>query len=176
MSAELTVRRAEAADFDSWFQLLEEVAIEGRWIGTEAPVQREWFHESFHSSLDSDRAARFVAAIDGHLVGELGVHRQAGVADLGMMVRQGHRGRGIGSALIEACIDWSRNNRAHKVTLTVFPHNAAGLALYRKHGFTEEGRLVRHWRRRTGQLWDAIPMGLVLDHVTPGSPYDDADA
>ena len=114
-------------------------------------------------------------SIDGHLVGELGVHRQAGVADLGMMVRDGYRGRGIGSALMEACIDWSRANRAHKITLTVFPHNAAGLALYRKHGFTVEGRLVRHWRRRTGELWDAIPMGLVLDDTTPGSPFEDAE-
>lgn len=175
MPDELTVRRAEAADFDSWFQLLEEVATEGRWIGMEAPVRRDWFHDAFDSSLDSDRAARFVAEIEGHLVGELGVHRQAGVADLGMMVREGYRGQGIGSALLEACIDWSRDNRSHKVTLTVFPHNVAGLALYRKHGFVVEGRLIRHWKRRTGQLWDAIPMGLVLDHTTPGSPFDDAE-
>ncbi len=175
MPDEVTVRRAEAADFEDWFALLAEVAAEGRWIGTEAPVEPEWFHEAFHDSLDSERAARFVAEIDGRLVGELGVHRQAGVADLGMMVRDGYRGRGIGSALMEACIDWSRNNRAHKVTLTVWPHNAAGLALYRKFGFTTEGRLVRHWKRRTGELWDAIPMGLVLDDTAPGSPHDDAE-
>jgi RimJ/RimL family protein N-acetyltransferase len=175
MADELTVRRADAADFDTWFQLFEEVAAEGRWIGAELPVPRDHMQSSFQNTLDNHRAARFVAEIDGHLVGELGVHREAGVADLGMMVRDGYRGRGIGSALMEACLDWSKANRAHKVTLTVFPHNAAGLALYRKHGFTVEGRLVRHWKRRTGQLWDAIQMGLVLDNTTPGSPFDDAE-
>jgi RimJ/RimL family protein N-acetyltransferase len=100
---------------------------------------------------------------------------QMGVADLGMLVRDGRRGQGVGSALMEACLGWCRGIGAHKVTLTVFPHNAAGLALYRKFGFVEEGRLVRHYRRRSGQLWDAIAMGLVLDEDRPGSPYPDAD-
>jgi RimJ/RimL family protein N-acetyltransferase len=175
MTDQLRVRRAEPADFDAWFELLAEVAAEGRWIGAEAPVQQEWFHAGFHDSLTSARAARFVAEVDGRLVGELGVHRTAGVADLGMMVRDGYRGRGIGSALLQACIDWSRANRAHKVTLMVFPHNHAGLALYRKHGFVAEGRLVRQWKRRTGELWDAIPMGLVLDDTAPGSPFGDTE-
>jgi RimJ/RimL family protein N-acetyltransferase len=175
MADELTVRRAEPADFDAWFQLFEGVATEGRWIGAEAPVTPDALREGFQSTLDTDRAARFVAELDGQLVGELSVRRSAGVADLGMLVRDGYRGRGIGSALLEACLDWSRANRAHKVTLTVFPHNAAGLALYRKFGFTVEGRLVRHWKRRTGQLWDAIQMGLVLDDTAPGSPYGDTE-
>ncbi len=174
MADDVTVRRAQPADFDAWFELFESVAAEGRWIGAELPVSPDHMRGSFDSTIDSDRGARFVAEIDGRLVGELSVHRSNGVADLGMLVRDGYRGRGVGSALLAACIDWSRANRAHKVTLTVFPHNAAGLALYRRHGFVEEGRLVRHWKRRTGQLWDAIAMGLVLDETTPGSPYDDA--
>jgi len=174
MPDDLIVRRAEAGDVDAWFELFEAVAAEGRWIGAEAPVDRVRAHEAFHGSLDADRAARFVAELDGRLVGELSVHRTAGVADLGMFVRDGYRGRGVGSALLAACLDWCRSNRAHKVTLSVWPHNAAGLALYRRFGFAVEGRLVRHWRRRSGELWDAVQMGLVLDETAPGSPFDDA--
>jgi RimJ/RimL family protein N-acetyltransferase len=55
----------------------------------------------------------------------------------------------------------------------VWPHNAAAIALYRKVGFQVEGRRRRQYRRRNGELWDAILMGLVLDEVSPGSPHPD---
>ena len=41
MSEDVLVRQAEAADLDAWVGLVEEVAAEGRWIGTEAPVDQE---------------------------------------------------------------------------------------------------------------------------------------
>jgi ribosomal protein S18 acetylase RimI-like enzyme len=59
------------------------------------------------------------------------------------------------------------------VALQVWPHNERAIALYRKFGFQVEGRLVRHYRRRNGELWDAIPMALVLDTTSPGSPFAD---
>jgi L-amino acid N-acyltransferase YncA len=55
--------------------------------------------------------------------------------------------------------------RAARWTLTalsVFPHNEAAIALYRKFGFREEGRRVEHIRRASGELWDLIDMGLLL--------------
>ncbi len=36
------------------------------------------------------------------------------------------------------------------------------VALYRKFGFVEEGRLTKHIRRADGELWDLIEMGLLL--------------
>jgi RimJ/RimL family protein N-acetyltransferase len=44
----------------------------------------------------------------------------------------------------------------------VFPHNTAAIALYRKCGFTEEGRRVKQYRRASGELWDTIMMGRLL--------------
>ena len=57
------------------------------------------------------------------------------------------RGRGVGSALVHAAIERARGEGLHKLCLEVFPHNAAAIALYRKWGFTEEGRRVRQYRR-----------------------------
>ena len=168
----LVVRRAEAADVDAWLEVLEEVAAERLWILTEPPVDAAAMRAGFHRTLDNAHAARFVALIDGELVGELGVFDHYGVPDLGMLVRDGHRGQGIGSALMAECIEWARRVGAYKVALTVFPHNVAGLALYRRFGFVEEGRLVRHHRRASGELWDGIPMGLVLDETSPGSSVE----
>jgi len=36
------------------------------------------------------------------------------------------------------------------------------LDLYRKAGFVEVGRKLRHYRRANGELWDAILMGRPL--------------
>jgi RimJ/RimL family protein N-acetyltransferase len=169
---DLLIRRSRADDFAAWFQLFEEVAGEGRWIGTELPVDPERMRRSFERELGSDEGATFLAERDGLLVGQLGVTLGMGLgrgcAELGMMVRDGHRGGGIGSALLSACIDWCREHDAHKVALTVWPHNDRAIALYEKHGFSVEGRLVRHYRRRNGELWDAIAMGLVLDTTSSG--------
>ncbi len=72
------------------------------------------------------------------------------------------RGRGVGSALMSAAIDWARERGLHKLSLSVWPHNAAAIALYRKYGFVEEGRRVQQIRRQSGELWDLVDMGLML--------------
>ena len=85
-----------------------------------------------------------------------------GYADLGMAVVREWRGRGVGSALLAAAIESARARGLHKVSLEVFAHNGAATALYRKFGFVEEGRRVKQYRRQSGELWDAIEMGLLL--------------
>ena len=59
-----------------------------------------------------------------------------------MAVAREWRGRGVGSALLAAAIERARADGVHKLSLEVFPHNEAGIALYRKFGFVEEGRRV----------------------------------
>ena len=170
-TADVTIRPSRADDFEAWFALFEEVAAEGRWIGAEAPLDREWGTGAFRRALGNEHAVTLLAEADGQLVGVLGITLTRGVAELGMLVRDGFRSRGIGSALLAACIDWCRARGAHKIVLQVWPHNLSAIALYEKHGFVHEGRLVRHWRRRNGELWDARCMGLVLDTTSPGSPF-----
>jgi RimJ/RimL family protein N-acetyltransferase len=76
----------------------------------------------------------------------------------------------VGSALLTAAIDWARQAGAHKLHLEHWPTNEAAVALYEKFGFVEEGYLRRHYRRRSGELWDAVVRGLVLDEEAPGGP------
>jgi RimJ/RimL family protein N-acetyltransferase len=79
-----------------------------------------------------------------------------------MLVAREWRGRGVGSALVAAAIDWGHEHELHKLTLSVFPHNEAAIALYRKFGFEEEGYRRKQMRRSSGELWDLIEMGLFL--------------
>ena len=162
--AEVTVRPLREADLDALVELYAAVAAEGRWIGAEAPVDRERRRRRFAEDLQRDNTVMLVADAGGELVGELGLLVAGyGVADLGMLVAEGWRRRGVGSALLREGIDRARQAGAHKVALQVWPHNRAAIALYERFGFQHEGRLRRHYRRRSGELWDAIVMGLPLE-------------
>ena len=171
---DLVIRPSVAEDFDGWFELFQAVADEARWIGREGVLDREERRLAFDETLQADDAQTFIAVQGGAVVGALFVTVDAGLGELGMMVRSAERGRGIGSALMTSCVGWCRDRQAHKVTLMVWPHNERGIALYRKFGFAVEGRLARHHRRRSGELWDVLTMGLVLDTTSPGSLLPDA--
>jgi RimJ/RimL family protein N-acetyltransferase len=168
------VRPLTEAEVPAVVELLAAVAAEGRWLGTEAPVDRAGRAEQLRADLDtSTGVARLVAAVDDEIVGHVGLElARSGVASLGMFVAPSWRARGVGTALVTAAIEVARRWGAHKVDLQLWPHNHAARALYLKFGFVEEGRLRRHYRRRDGALWDALVMGLVLDEGSPGSPYE----
>jgi ribosomal protein S18 acetylase RimI-like enzyme len=133
------------------------VAEERDGIASEPPVDIEARAASW--TLDGT----IVAVADGDVIGSihLDVSRH-GFGEIGMAVVREWRGRGVGSALVAAAIELARERGLHKVILSVFPHNTAAIALYRKHGFVEEGRRVKQYRRSNGELWDAIDMGLLL--------------
>jgi len=151
------IRPAEDADRRPLAELFAAVAEERDGIATEPPVDIDRRAASW--LLDGT-----LVAVDGdEIVGSLHVDASwFGVGEIGMTVARDRRGRGVGSALMVAAIDWARERGLHKLSLSVFPHNAAGIALYRKFGFVEEGRRRKHYRRSNGELWDAVDMGLLL--------------
>jgi RimJ/RimL family protein N-acetyltransferase len=133
------------------------VAEERDGIATEAPVDIDARAASW--TLEGT----FVARAHGKVVGSLHIDvNRFGYGEIGMAVAREWRGRGIGAALLTAAIEWSRGQGLHKLSLSVFPHNSAGVALYRKFGFVEEGRRVKQIRRQSGELWDVVDMGLLL--------------
>jgi len=156
-SAGVEIRPADDSDRRAIATLLAAVAEERDGIATEPPVDVDAMTVKWR--LDGT----IVAVAAGAVVGQVHVEASRfGFGELGMMVADGWRGRGVGTALVAAAIDWARERGLHKVTLGVFPHNDAAIALYRKFGFVEEGRLTNHIRRASGELWDVIEMGLLL--------------
>ena len=92
-----------------------------------------------------------------------------------MAVAEGWRGRGVGTRLLEPLFDWAGTQESTRSSSKCGrTTSAAASRLYEKFGFEVEGRRRRHWRRRNGELWDTIMMGLVLDEESPGSPFPDA--
>jgi RimJ/RimL family protein N-acetyltransferase len=157
--AQFIVRPASPADATAMAGLFAAVAAERTGIATEPPVDIDERTVRFAASS----ASSIVAAAGDQIVGM--IHTEVsrhGFGELGMLVDREWRGRGVGSALLQATIDWARDKGLHKLCLEVFAHNTAAIALYRKCGFVEEGHRVRHYRRASGELWDAIVMGLPL--------------
>ena len=140
-------------------ELFAAVAGERDGIGTEPPVDVGERAALFARNAGSSS----VAVAGGQVIGMLHIEvSRHGFGDIGMLVDRGWRGRGVGSALMEAAASWARDQGLHKLCLEVFTHNTAAIALYRKSGFTEEGRRASQYRRASGELWDSIVMGLVL--------------
>jgi ribosomal protein S18 acetylase RimI-like enzyme len=154
---QLEIRPAGDGDRRQLALLFAAVAEERDGIATEPPVDVDAWAAKWRLE------GTFLALADGELVGSLSVEESRfGFGELGMAVARDRRGRGVGSALLATAIEWARERGLHKLTLSVFPHNTAAIALYRKFGFVEEGRRVKQYRQANGELWDAVEMGLLL--------------
>ena len=159
---EIRVRPAMPAELEELLDGYEAVAAERIHIGGEAPVDRARRGKAWLETMDpATPGTSFVAEAGGRIVGQLGV-TGTGRMEIGMWVAKDWRGKGAGTVLMEAALDYARANGAFKISLEVWSHNAAAIALYEKFGFEREGYLRKHWRRRNGELWDSVVMGLLL--------------
>lgn len=157
--AQFAVRPASEDDARALAELFAAVAEEHDGIATEPPVDIDQRTALFTRGI----ASSVVAVAGAQIVAMLHVEASRyGFGELSMFVDSGWRGRGVGSALVQAAIGLAREQGLHKLSLEVFAHNTAAIALYRKCGFVEEGRRTAQYRRASGELWDTILMGLPL--------------
>ena len=172
------VRPARPQDAGSYLAFWTAIVEEGRYVRSErvtntARVYRRRFRRAW-----TDREAQIVAVDDEErVIGHLYIQREAHpvtrhVATLGIAVAAGSRGRGVGTALMAEAIRWARSTGVDKIVLSVYPSNAGAIALYRRFGFVEEGRLARHSRKSYGDE-DEILMAVWIGDDA-GRPGDEA--
>jgi len=157
----MRVRTLAEGDLEPALDLFEDVVAEGRWLANEAPVDRREVAARWRDLIRTGEGTILVAEDGG---APAGIAAMVGLAapELGMLVRAERRGQGVGDALVRACVAWAEGRGAREVVLHVFPHNAAAIALYEKHGFVDQGLLRAAYPRRNGERWDAIRMALPL--------------
>lgn len=104
------------------------------------------------------------AEVDGELVGQLALHtfpnrpRRRHCGQLGMAVRDDWQGRGVGTRLMDACLDLADNwLNLTRVELTVFVDNEPAIRLYKKFDFEIEGTM-RRFAFRDGHFIDTYAM------------------
>ncbi|WP_405719320.1 GNAT family N-acetyltransferase [Streptomyces sp. NBC_00046] len=88
---------------------------------------------------------------------------RAGRFKTGIEIIRDHRGRGHATEASELILTYMfAEQRYNKCEVEVYPFNDASLALYRKLGFTEEGRLRQH-EFFAGSHHDVVLLGITAD-------------
>jgi diaminopimelate decarboxylase len=163
----VTIRPARRGDLHALVDHLRVVGADERsWRADPATMTPVAVRRSLRRTWTPDQAV--VLALDGReVVGSLGIAREAQpasrhVATFELAIAPGARRRGIGAALVARAFDWAREFDVEKLLLSVYPSNTPAIALYRRCGFIEEGRLARHSRRSYGDE-DEILMAAWVD-------------
>lgn len=124
---------------------------------TEVPSWKEW--TATHLPF-----ARLVAHQDGEIVGWAALTAVSdrcvyeGVAEVSVYVGSPHRGKGIGSRLLERLIEESEAHGIWTLQAGIFPENVASVRMHEKLGFRTVGR-----RDRLGKLGDRWRDVLLLE-------------
>ena len=90
------------------------------------------------------------------------------VGTLSIVVADGWRDVGIGSALVGAAQRWAREQGLLKVALAVFPDNDRAIAVYEHAGFVREGLRRKQYRADGDVLRDELLMAWFPDEGTVG--------
>jgi RimJ/RimL family protein N-acetyltransferase len=122
--------------------------------------ERAWVRAHIDAPGDLVLVAEADGSIAGLLFFESGPRlRQAHRGALHMSVERAWRGQGVGEALLNALMDWAKQNPViEKVGLAVLSTNTRALGLYKKAGFIEEGRRPREIKMGPSEYVDEILM------------------
>jgi len=155
MTRQTTIRRAVRGDAATLCAAEQATALTpGLLISRPHELQAEAFERKIEL-LEQD-GVYLVAEIGGAPVGHALLEPMTLIAlshifSLTIVVHPGNLGRGIGSALMTALMEWAESHpRAEKVELRVRATNARAIALYQRFGFVEEGRFERRIRLPDG--------------------------
>lgn len=109
-----------------------------------------------------------VAMVDGLIVGGGGLtgsrlKRFRHQAEIGIGILKAYWGKGIGSALMRALVEWAESNGVLRLTLKVAETNERAIRLYRKFGFVEEGRMRMDRCLGPGHYEDTVVMARISE-------------
>jgi RimJ/RimL family protein N-acetyltransferase len=170
----ITVRQIKEGDIPGFRAALDSVCRERTFLAALAAPSEPRAAEFVRRNI-ARGYPQFVAEQDGAIVGwcdAIPGDPAAGTAHvgrLGMGLVREFRGQGIGRRLLDATINQARAIGLEKIELSVYASNTPAIALYRKCGFSEEGRKKRG-RLMDGAYDDVLLFALML--TEPNQPPD----
>jgi len=128
---------------------------------------RAWAKEQAVAKSDGDCFGLAIEAVDtGQIVGAVSTRHadpHAGRFEYGVTMGAGHRRKGYAAEAVGMLLRFMfAERRYHKCEARIFAHNEASLALHRRLGFAEEGRLRDHVFF-AGRHHDLVAMGILAD-------------
>jgi putative acetyltransferase len=162
--SQLSVRRVRVEDAAAITLAVADPEVFGGLLQMPYPSEAMW-RQRIEAGLKPDAPdLHLVAERDGQVVGMAGLHpagshpRRAHVRSLGLWVHPGHQAQGVGTALMQALLDYADNwLGALRLELGVYADNGRALRLYERCGFVREG-LQRGYALRNGRFVDSILM------------------
>lgn len=165
------IRRVVADDAEAVARIYAEPEVQGNLLQMPFPNQTalrdvlvEWQargRSDIHLVAERDGAVVALAGLDV-LATQL---RRRHVMGLGMAVARAAQGQGVGTALMQALMDWAdRWAQVLRIELNVYTDNAPAIALYRRFGFRVEGT-HRGYAMRDGVYADVLAMARL--HPSP---------
>jgi RimJ/RimL family protein N-acetyltransferase len=169
----LTIRSATPADAADYNAYRRRIADEpdnnitywpGEYTRTIEEMQR------LLAAMTGTQQHILIAEVHGEIIGHCacgGSTKRAlrHAVGLGIDIDRHYRNQGVGTALMQAMIDWARANPAiRRIELDVFTHNLPAINLYLKFGFEIEGRKHMAYFKEGGYV-DAYLMALILDGI-----------
>lgn len=144
------LRSATPEDAHEIFELNEALKAEDLYIVNEGLPDTEADERAYLEYMKPDKTLFLLAIHNGKLAGyTLSIIGQfkmnAHVADLGISVRNGYRGKGVGTQLLEGTLQWLGKMGVKKATLSVFTPNKGAIRFYRRWGFAAEGNRKKQW-------------------------------
>lgn len=166
----ISIRRATPQDASGLTALMREESVYGNLLQLPHPSEAAWRERLEANPSNGD--VQLLAIAQDQVVASAGLHgnihiRRRHAMHLGMAVAGQAQGKGVGSALMAALIDYAdRWAAVVRIELTVFSDNERAVALYRKFGFVQEG-VFRAYGLRDGRYQDVLAMARL--HPSPPS-------
>lgn len=147
---EVILRAPQWSDLDDMLDFINSLVDESAPILKDTKMTREgevdWLARLL-SRLEKDQIVVVAAEVDGRFVGQSEVSPKMGrsghVGVLGISLKEGYRGIGIGTELMREVEHQAPRLGIEVITLDLFASNARGLHLYEKMGYREVGRVPR---------------------------------
>jgi RimJ/RimL family protein N-acetyltransferase len=170
------LRPARPTDSRGLARLFAAVRSEGRWLVTPPSAVNQPSEAFFIGEMiRGEDGLALVAEADGEPIGNVLVTIERNVVSshvgtLSIVVADGWRDIGIGTAMVRAAQAWAAARGLLKVALAVFPDNERAIAVYERAGFVREGLRRRQYRADGGVLRDELLMAWFPDTAEEATP------
>ena len=117
---------------------------------------------------DSGAEVEILAQVDGAVAGLAGIAAVGGRdkichrAEVGISIDRKYWNLGIGTALMNACMDCAREAGYEQLELSVVAENNTAITMYKKAGFKEYGRNPRGFKSRLSGYRELVYMRMEL--------------
>ncbi len=165
----ITIRKARVEDTYTIVTAEQEIAgTPGYFCSQPSELSEENVVKMITKLGESEKGIYLVAECDGKIIGHafletLHLKSICHVAQLSACVHHGWQEKGIGTALMQHIIDWAKQAELiEKIELNVRASNTRAIALYKKMGFVEEGRLKNRIKIDKSHYIDDVLMALSI--------------